>query len=119
MGGTESRCRLNPHPPSSAKEKAKVQSQSQCLLARWNPRAGVAGLGSRGLPGDLTHLPNCPPRAIYTHHLKWWAEESPREPLQAPGLHHGPLSPQRCLSLAPLLFSQPPHHSGTEKAKRR
>lgn len=71
---------LNPHPSSPAKEKSQSPVPEPVFINKMEPKGGC-GLGSRGPLGAPIHLPNCPTRAIYTHHLKWWAEGNPGEPL--------------------------------------
>lgn len=59
-GETESGHRLDPHPPSSAKEKSQSPVPEPVFISKMEPK-GSCGLSSRGPPGAPTHLPNCPP----------------------------------------------------------
>lgn len=111
-----------PLPPYPSRREARVRSQSQCLLARWNPRVPWPG---QQRAARSPHPPTRPPpRAIYTHCLEWWAEGKPwRGPCRPQATTMAPLpleqgcSPQPCLCLAPLLFPQPQIRGAQEKLR--
>lgn len=107
---------LNPHPSSPAKEKSRSPVPEPVFINKMEPKGGC-GLGSRGPPGAPIHLPSCPTSAIYTHHLKWWAEGSPGSPCrpQASTMASSLLSPGVAW---PLCYSPSPGVTVAQKTPR-
>ena len=85
------------------------------FISKMEPK-GRCGRAAEGCQEPPPTYP-LPPRAIYTHHLKCWAEGSPGEPLQAPGLRYGPL-PLSTTCAWPLCCSPSPRVTVAQKKLR-